>query len=175
MADLGKIVYLSEQQKEQLFANDTITVNGVTVDYDANDLYITPQEPMAPLNSPALTGTPTAPTATAGTSNTQIATTAFVQTAISGAAAGLLKRQIVQTLPTQDIDTNTIYMIEKLSALTDNAYNEFMYISNNWELIGDTATSIVVDSQPTQNSTNPISSGAVYTVLGNIETLLGAL
>lgn len=32
----------------------------------------------APLASPALTGTPTAPTATAGTSNTQLATTAFV-------------------------------------------------------------------------------------------------
>jgi hypothetical protein len=38
----------------------------------------------APLNSPALTGTPTAPTATGGTNTTQIATTAFVQTAISG-------------------------------------------------------------------------------------------
>lgn len=34
--------------------------------------------------SPALTGTPTAPTATAGTNTTQIATTAFVQTAVSG-------------------------------------------------------------------------------------------
>lgn len=33
--------------------------------------------------SPALTGTPTAPTATAGTNNTQLATTAFVQTAIN--------------------------------------------------------------------------------------------
>ena len=32
----------------------------------------------ADLASPALTGTPTAPTAAAGTSNTQIATTAFV-------------------------------------------------------------------------------------------------
>lgn len=33
----------------------------------------------APLASPALTGTPTAPTAAAGTNTTQIATTAFVQ------------------------------------------------------------------------------------------------
>lgn len=39
----------------------------------------------APLNSPALTGTPTAPTASSGTSTTQIATTAFVQNALSGA------------------------------------------------------------------------------------------
>lgn len=36
----------------------------------------------APLASPALTGTPTAPTATAGTNTTQIATTAFVQSAV---------------------------------------------------------------------------------------------
>lgn len=35
----------------------------------------------APLASPALTGTPTAPTAAAGTNTTQIATTAFVKTA----------------------------------------------------------------------------------------------
>ena len=39
---------------------------------------------LAPKASPALTGTPTAPTAAAGTNTTQIATTAFVQTAISG-------------------------------------------------------------------------------------------
>lgn len=36
----------------------------------------------APLASPALTGTPTAPTAAAGTNDTQIATTAFVKNAI---------------------------------------------------------------------------------------------
>lgn len=37
----------------------------------------------APLASPALTGTPTAPTATLGTNTTQIATTQFVQSALS--------------------------------------------------------------------------------------------
>ena len=37
----------------------------------------------APLSSPALTGTPTAPTAAGGTNNTQIATTAFVTAAVS--------------------------------------------------------------------------------------------
>jgi len=47
----------------------------------------------APLASPALTGTPTAPTATAGTNTTQIATTAYVTTAVDnivGAAPGSL-------------------------------------------------------------------------------------
>lgn len=36
----------------------------------------------ADLNSPALTGTPTAPTASSGTNTTQLATTAFVKTAV---------------------------------------------------------------------------------------------
>ena len=38
----------------------------------------------APVASPALTGTPTAPTATDGTNTTQIASTAFVQSAVGG-------------------------------------------------------------------------------------------
>ena len=41
----------------------------------------------APLASPALTGTPTAPTASAGTNTTQIATTAFVKTAVDNLIA----------------------------------------------------------------------------------------
>lgn len=41
----------------------------------------------APLASPALTGTPTAPTATGGTSTTQLATTAFVQSAVGSFSA----------------------------------------------------------------------------------------
>lgn len=42
----------------------------------------------APLASPALTGVPTAPTASSGTNTTQIATTAFVQAAVSGGGGG---------------------------------------------------------------------------------------
>ncbi|MEJ1939105.1 hypothetical protein WDZ92_53580, partial [Nostoc sp. NIES-2111] len=42
----------------------------------------------APLASPDLTGTPTAPTAAAGTSSTQIATTGFVAAAVAALIAG---------------------------------------------------------------------------------------
>ena len=42
----------------------------------------------APIASPTFTGVPAAPTATAGTSTTQVATTAFVGTAISNLVAG---------------------------------------------------------------------------------------
>jgi len=44
----------------------------------------------APLASPALTGTPTAPTATVATNTTQLATTAFVQAAISVIDGGVM-------------------------------------------------------------------------------------
>lgn len=44
----------------------------------------------APLASPALTGTPTAPTASAGTNTTQVATTAFVKTAVDDAVGTTL-------------------------------------------------------------------------------------
>jgi hypothetical protein len=43
----------------------------------------------APINSPTLTGTPAAPTASPGTNTTQLATTAFVTAAVSGATAGV--------------------------------------------------------------------------------------
>lgn len=42
----------------------------------------------APLNSPAFTGTPTAPTAAAGTNTTQLATTAFVSAAVAAGNTG---------------------------------------------------------------------------------------
>jgi len=42
----------------------------------------------APLASPALTGTPTAPTASAGNNSTQIATTAYVETAVANLVDG---------------------------------------------------------------------------------------
>ena len=45
----------------------------------------------APLNSPALTGTPTAPTAAAGTNTTQVATTAFVQGEVSAKVDPILQ------------------------------------------------------------------------------------
>lgn len=51
----------------------------------------------APLASPALTGVPTVPTATAGTNTTQIASTAFVTSAITAATGRLLNVRVFTT------------------------------------------------------------------------------
>ena len=43
MPNSKQIVYLSQTQYTELIANGTITVDGVTVTYDENDIYVTPQ------------------------------------------------------------------------------------------------------------------------------------
>jgi hypothetical protein len=72
----------------------------------------------APLDSPALTGTPTAPTATAGTNTTQVATTAFVGTAVSnlvGSAPELLNT-LQELAAAIDNDPETINNLQSLAA-----------------------------------------------------------
>lgn len=72
-------------------ANNVVTGRSITTQANAltssNDLGATVQAlGIAPINSPAFTGTPTAPTAGSGTNTTQLATTAFVTSAV---AAGI--------------------------------------------------------------------------------------
>lgn len=57
---------------------DTITYDNAGTDVDVSVSALAGAGSAAPLNSPAFTGTPTAPTAAAGTNTTQLATTAFV-------------------------------------------------------------------------------------------------
>lgn len=66
----------------------------------------------APLNSPALTGTPTAPTATAGDNSTQIATTAFVTTATNAARQGLTVKQSCRAGTTANITLSNTQTVD---------------------------------------------------------------
>lgn len=71
-------------------ARSTLVLNNVDNTSDANKPVSVAQQAAldlkAPLASPALTGVPTAPTAAAGTSSTQLATTAFVNAEIANDA-----------------------------------------------------------------------------------------
>lgn len=62
----------------------------------------------APLSSPALTGTPTAPTAAAGTNTTQIATTAFVTTNYATKDENNTKRTIKRCRVGQSTNSSNI-------------------------------------------------------------------
>lgn len=81
------------------FRDESGAITNVATDKDAIDASIALKETIvnvalkAPLASPTFTGTPLAPTATAGTSTTQIATTAFVHTEITAMRRKLLHVQ----------------------------------------------------------------------------------
>lgn len=51
-----RIIYLSEAQKTELFTNHTVTVNGTTVTYNENDIYVTPQEAVLPATLKGVAG-----------------------------------------------------------------------------------------------------------------------
>ena len=96
----------------------------------------------APLESPSLTGTPTAPTASPGTSTTQLATTAFVTQAIASSIQGRFK--FVATLPAEG-EAGYIYLVphnhaEPSAHTNPDLKDEFVWDSEHsqWELIGNT-------------------------------------
>jgi len=47
--------------------------------------------------------------------------------------------QVVESLPTHDISTEVLYLVPNdNNPLGGNAYDEYLYINNNWELVGST-------------------------------------
>lgn len=68
--------------------------------------------------------------------------------------------QVVQTLPTEDISTTTIYLVPKTTAEENDAYDEYIYVSNAWEHIG--STDIDLSGYQTKiDSTHKLSSDLV--------------
>lgn len=92
----------------------------------------------APLASPTFTGTPKAPTAAAGTNTTQIATTAFVTTAVANGIAGItqISYQVVQSLPASG-SNGVIYLVAH-SHGTQDVYDEYIWTGSSFEKLGNT-------------------------------------
>jgi hypothetical protein len=92
----------------------------------------------APLASPTFTGTPSAPTASAGTNTTQIATTAFVSTAVANAIAGItqISYQVVASLPASG-ENGVIYLVSH-SHGTQDVYDEYIWTGSSFEKLGNT-------------------------------------
>lgn len=92
----------------------------------------------APAASPAFTGTPTAPTAAAGTSTTQIATTKFVADAVAAAIGSIqgISYSIVPSLPTSG-EAGVIYLVSN-GGSGNNVYDEYIWVGTKFEKIGTT-------------------------------------
>ena len=93
----------------------------------------------APLNSPMFTGTPTAPTASEGTSSEQIANTAFVANAILKAIANVVQfdTDVLDELPETGV-AGKIYFVPNNENENSNTYNEYIWVNDSFEKIGST-------------------------------------
>lgn len=117
-------------------------------------------------------------TTLAGYGITDAYTKGETDSAIASAVANAshLKREVVSTLPEENIDLNTIYMVAKSSSVLQNAYDEYMYINGKWEKIGDTAvdlTGYIKDTDTSWTSlvdkVEDIESGAQVNKIESIE------
>ena len=118
----------------------------------------------ADLNSPALTGTPTAPTASAATNTTQVATTAFVQTALSAAfTTGMIMMWsgTIATIPTGWVLCNGSNSTPDLrnkfiiGAHSDTAGVAYTTITGSNTQTGGSKDAIVVSHTHTATVTDP--------------------
>lgn len=99
----------------------------------------------ATLNSPTFTGIPSAPTAAENSSSTQIATTAFVMTALNNALSQITGiefdgpyesyQDMVESVTTPR--TGTIYLVNN-SGTSPNAKDEYFWTGSAFELFGTT-------------------------------------
>ena len=96
------IAKFKQSDKDRVVINDPQKSSPLMVDpTGAGTLY-----PIVLSNSPAFTGTPTAPTASAGTNTTQLATTAFVGSAVNAVYSSPIFTG-TPTAPTASVGTNT--------------------------------------------------------------------
>ena len=142
----------------------------------------------APLASPALTGTPTAPTADTGDNTTQIATTAFVQTAIAqgmatadaltykGTVAGgstgeygaltpaAAKGDVYKVTTSGKIDGVAVEVGDMLICNTDNTAaatsDNYSTIAANWDIVQGNTEGVVVGPASSTDSHIVLFNGA---------------
>lgn len=77
------------------------------------------------------------------------------------AAANHLKYQIVEDLPESEQDANTIYLVAKDGEAGQDAYTEYMWLNNKWEILGDTSVDL------TNYYTKTQTDQAITTALAN--------
>ena len=125
--------------------------------------------------SPTFTGIPTAPTAAFGTSNTQLATTAFVLNQISFSGGGTvtsitagtgLTGGTITTSGTVAIDTTVVATLSGTQTLTNKTLTApvISTISNTGTLTLPTSTDTLVGRATTDTLTNKSISGATNTL-----------
>ena len=66
----------------------------------------------------------------------------YVDTALAELTNMGFTPEVVESLPTENIKTNIIYMLPAQTSEAENIYEEWMYINNKWEMIGSTSVDL---------------------------------
>ncbi len=129
----------------------------------------------APKASPALTGTPTAPTAAVGTNTTQIATTAFVVAEVADAISDItgISFEVVTSLPSTGA-TGTIYLVSNGGSGT-NGYDEYIWLASasRFEKIG--TTEVDLSGYATTSAMNTALAGKQDTMTALTDAQIDAI
>lgn len=79
-------------------------------------------------------------------------------------------KEIVTELPTEDINPYCIYLILKTDPETDNIYDEWVYINNAWEYLGNTQVDMTqYYTKQEVNELPAVASGVTSTKVGNYD------
>ena len=90
----------------------------------------------------------------------------YTKAEVNSLLTSTIDLQVVTSLPTTNIPEKTIFLIRKTDTGTDDIYDEFMFISGKWELLGTTQIDLSVKQD------RLISAQNIKTISG--ETLLGS-
>ena len=89
----------------------------------------------------------------------------------SGESGGGISITIVNELPTEDISTNTLYLVKDTDAQS-NIYTEYLYVNGSWEIIGSQSLDLTGYIK-TINGEGPDENGDIKIVIpdsgGNVD------
>jgi hypothetical protein len=71
-----------------------------------------------------------------------LATKDYVNEAIGDIGSTGFTPIIVETLPTSNISTSTVYLVLNEQQADKNIYNEYIYVGGKWEIVGSTAVDL---------------------------------
>lgn len=103
MANLKDVIYLSAEDYNTLYTNGTVTINGTTLTYDANNVYIVPDDTDAKISA-ALADYRTKPTAATTFSGSVAENTNYIlSTAISSLT--------ISSIANSSLESNIIFTV----------------------------------------------------------------
>lgn len=89
--------------------------------------------------------------------------------------------KVVTDFPTSNIDATKIYLKLSSSTAEKNVYAEYIYTgdttatydASKWEKLGEAQTSIIVDTDFSETSTNPVQNKVVNSAIKDLKTSVG--